>query len=198
MRTWLTRGATALIAIVALSALALLTPFGVRAQSTVLNYFDQANAAGDNALHVTGTFYLGVQKAQYSVTVLTNAQVLALGATPVTLVAAPASGYYVDVIGVTVGAHYVATYTGGSDLKLFWGSRTAGNAASSVITASGLLTSISADATDRVQGTPDGTRPPTTALPLVVEGVSGVNFGGGDPGNTVTVTVEYRVVKTGL
>lgn len=169
-----------------------------RAQTGVLNYISPTDSTGDNAYHMGGSFYLGPTRAQTVAVTLTNAQVLALNSTPVTIVAAPGAGKFVDVIGVTVAFHYVGAYTGGTNLKLFWGSRQAGNAASSVITVSGLLVSVSADTIVRVGGTPDGTNPPTTSLALVLEMMGNSAFGGGNASNTVTITVEYRIVTTGL
>ena len=104
MRKWLTRGDVGLLAGVGVFVLSLLafTPAGVRAQANVLNYFSQADSSGDNALHLGGSLYFGDHRSQFSTTTLTNAQVLALSTTPVTLVSAPGSGYYIDVIGATV------------------------------------------------------------------------------------------------
>lgn len=192
MRKRLIRRAPAICALLTLLLMGtFLTPWGLRAQTTVLNYFSPA-VGRDNAVHFTGSVSIGTS------VVLTNAQILAIHNTPVTLVAAPGAGKYIDVIGVTVATHYVATYSNGGNLRLFWGSHSAGNGASGVITASGLLTSISADALLKVAGVPDGEIPPTTNLPLVLEEINAVAFTAGDVGNTVTVNVEYRVVTTGL
>lgn len=199
MRKWFTRHNLGLVAGVVLFALSVLafTPAGVRAQANVLNYFSQADSSGDNALHLGGSLYFGDHRSQFSTTTLTNAQVLALDATPITLVAAPGSGYYVDVIGAAVLFDYTAAYSGGSNLQLFWGSRTAGNAASAAITASGFLDG-SADKIVKVTGVPTGTNPPTSSLALVIQAVAATAWGGGNASNAVTVVVEYRIIKTGL
>jgi hypothetical protein len=196
MRTWLNRSC---VAALALLALVWLTPYGAKAQSSVLNYFAQAGFApslplsgpSDNPLVVSGSVYMG------TAVVLTNAQVLALNSTPVTIVSAPPSGYYIDVIRWAASYSYVGAYSAGSDIKLFWGSRTTGNAASVAITASGFLTA-SASAIARAGGVPDNTNPPTSAAALVVQQVSPTAFTGGNASNTLTINVEYRIVKSGL
>lgn len=131
-------------------------------------------------------------------TTLTHAQLLAINLTPVTVVPAPGAGYYVDVISVNLAFNYTTAYTGGSDLRLFYGSRGAGNAASAAITASGLLVSVTADAINRVSGVPDNTDPPTTNLAVVIQGTTAAVFASGNAANTLRVVVNYRIVATGL
>ena len=131
------------------------------------------------------------------VTDLTDAQVLTLGSTPVTVVPAPGAGYYVDVIGVTVIFNYTATYSNGANMALFYGTRQ--NAlASASITASGLLTSVSADHMFRATGTTANSDIPVTNVAVVFGTLTGVNFTGGNAANSVRVVVNYRIVKTGL
>lgn len=188
MRKWLTRcGLCGLV----LAFLVGFTPAGVQAQQTVLNYYDPA-VGQDNWLHVTGSVSIGTQIA------LTNAQVLALHTTPITIVAAPQAGYYIDVISVSIAFHYVGAYTVNSadDLALYWGNRYSGNRASSTIETTGLLTAT-ADKVTRVQGTPDPTEP-QRATALVIQNTSGIAFGGGNALDVVYVNVEYRIVKSGL
>lgn len=128
---------------------------------------------------------------------LTNAQVLALNTTPVTVVAAPGVGKYVDVIAVTLAFNYTGAYTGPVNAKLYYSSRIGGNAASAAITGSGFW-DATADIIIRVAGVPDNTDPPTTNLPVVIMTTSGVVMGGGNASNSVRVIVNYRIVATGL
>ena len=55
------------------------------------------------------------------VVTLTNAQVLALNLTPITVIAAPGIGKYVDVISVNYVFDYVGAYTSPQDVRCYWG-----------------------------------------------------------------------------
>ncbi len=128
---------------------------------------------------------------------LTDAQVKLLGTTPVTLVAAPGIGKFIDVISISVIFKYTAAYSSVGDVRCFWGSRTTGNACSATITASGLF-DASANKAYRASGVPDGTSPPVTNLPIVLQKLSLTQMGGGDAANSVRIVVNYRIVATNL
>ncbi len=128
---------------------------------------------------------------------LTDAQVKLLGTTPVTLVAAPGIGKFVDVISISVIFKYTAAYSSVGDVRCFWGSRTTGNACSATITASGLF-DATANTAVRASGVPDGTRPPVTNLPIVLQKLSLTQMAGGNAANSVRVVVNYRIVATNL
>lgn len=128
---------------------------------------------------------------------LSNAQVLALGTTPVTLVAAPGVGHYIDVISINLVFNYTAAYSSVGDVKCYWGSRIAGNACSPAITASGFF-DASANKAIRVSGVPDNTNPPITNLAVVLQKITGAQMGGGDAANTVRVVINYRIVASNL
>lgn len=134
------------------------------------------------------------------VTDLSHTQILAIHANAgsVTVVPAPGAGYYVDVISVNLIFNYTTAYTGGGDLRLYYGTRYSGNAASATITVSGLLVSVTADAINRVAGGVDNSDPPTTNLDVVIQNVDGVAFASGNAANTLRVVVHYRIVRTGL
>lgn len=127
-------------------------------------------------------------------TTLTNAQVLALNNSPITVVAASGTGKVIDVIGVLICFDYTAAYTGGANMRLYYGARTTGSAASGSITVSGLLVSVSADHCFRVTGTPENTDLPTSSTAVVLQLQTGPDFGGGNASNAVTVQVIYRVL----
>lgn len=128
---------------------------------------------------------------------LTNAQVLALNVTPITLVAAPGIGKYIDVISVNFVFKYTGAYTSPLDVRCYWGSRGAGNACSATLTGSGFF-DATANIAKRVSGVPDNTNPPVTNLPVVIQQVSPSAMGGGNASNSVRVTINYRIVATNL
>ena len=121
---------------------------------------------------------------------LTNAQVLDLRDTPITVIPATGAGSVVDVIGVVVGFDYAAAYTGGADLRMYYGNYVSGSAASGLI-ASGCFVSVSADTFCRTGGAPDGTKLSTNTA--VVLASTGADFGGGNAANVVRVQILYRV-----
>lgn len=128
---------------------------------------------------------------------LTNAQVLALNLTPITLVAAPGIGKYVDVISINLVFSYTGAYTSPKDVRCYWGSRTAGNACSATITGSGFF-DASANKAIRVSGVPDNTNPPVTNLAVVIQQPALPAMGGGNAANVVRVVIHYRIVATNL
>ena len=130
---------------------------------------------------------------RYATLTLTNAQVLALNTTPVTVLAAPGTNLGIDVLDATLSFNYTATYTNGTNLKLWYTSR-ASNAASSAIVVSGLLTGVSADASEKVLGTPDGSSPIVNA-PVALEQIYNTAFGGGNASNALVVEMAYRVIS---
>jgi hypothetical protein len=132
-----------------------------------------------------------------SVVDLTNTQVLALGTTPITVVAAPGTGYYVDVIGVSLNFKYTGAYTNPLNVRLYYTSLVSGIAASSVITGSGFF-DATANKTVRVAGTADNTTLPVTNVAVVLTTTTGSNMTGGNAANKVRVVVNYRIVATGF
>lgn len=127
---------------------------------------------------------------------LNNTQVLSLDDTAITMVPAPGPGKYIDVIGVQLFFDYTATYTGGSNLRLWYTDRATGPPASAAITTSGFLTGVTSDALVRVTGTPDNTTDLAGAVnvPVVLQAIAATAFGGGNASNTLRVIVHYRIV----
>ena len=153
-----------------------------------------ATTAYDVPFKANGSEATGVVS---KVVTLTNAQVLTLATTPVTLVAAPGIGKYVDVIAVSLVFDYTGAYSSVGDVRCYWGSRHAGNACSATITASGFF-DASADKAIRVSGVPDNTNPPVTNLAVVLQKATAAEMAGGDAANTVRVVIHYRIVATNL
>ncbi len=129
---------------------------------------------------------------------LTNAQVLALGQTAVTIIPAPGVGKSIDVVGVTLVFKWTAAYTSPQNVRLFYGSRQSGNSASALITGSGFF-DASANIAIRVAGTPDNTNPSVTNQAVVISQFStAAAMGGGNAANSIRVVVNYRIVATNL
>lgn len=136
---------------------------------------------------------------RYAQLTLTNAQVLLLGSTPVTVIPAQGAGTVIEPLGGIILFNYTATYSNGSNLKLWYTTRTSGPAASPAITVSGLLTGVSADHAQFFAGVPDGETPSASGNEgITVMGTTPTAFTGGNASNTVTIRVAYRVHNTGF
>ena len=150
-------------------------------------------------LTLSGT--TGVLKSA-SVT-LTNAQMLALRATPITVVAAPGAGKWNQILGGYLVFDYTGAYT-----------ETADNMALRYVDGSGAKASADIECTGFVDATADaitniaplaqlGTSPLTTAgvisnAAIVIHNIGDDEFGGGNAANTVKVSVFYIEHTTGL
>lgn len=136
---------------------------------------------------------------RYASTVITNAQVLTLHNTAITVIPAQGAGTFIEVMGGYITVKYTTTYSSGSNLKLWYTNRTSGPAASPAITVAGLLTGISANKIQYFGGIPDGEVLGVTGNePITIEGTSSTAFTGGAAANVVTVRVAYRVHNTGF
>lgn len=129
---------------------------------------------------------------------LTNAEMLALRASPKTLVAAPGAGYYNEFVSATLFFDYTAAYT-----------ETADNMAIKYTDGSGTAVSQTIEATGFVDATADTA---TNALPkidaivaktacenkaLVLHNTGDGEYGGGNAANAVRVKVAFRRWTTG-
>lgn len=138
----------------------------------------------------------GVQYAEVS---LTNAEMLALRASPKTLVAAPGAGKVIEFISAQLFFDYTGAYT-----------ETADNMAIRYTDGSGTIVSQAIEATGFVDATADTI---TNALPkidviaaksasenkaLVLHNTGDGEYGGGNAANAVRVKVAYRVHSTGF
>lgn len=132
---------------------------------------------------------------------LTNAQVKALRATPITLVPAPGAGKVLRLVEATLVFHRVAAYTESADnlgIKYVDGS---GTQASADIETTGFLDAAGDAVTFAV---PHVAEPILTAAgelsnaPLVLHNTGDGEYGAGNASNTLKVIVTYRVYATGL
>lgn len=130
---------------------------------------------------------------------LTNAEMLALRATPKTLVAAPGAGYMLEFVAAQLFFDYTAAYT-----------ETADNMAIRYTDGSGSIVSQAIEATGFVDATADTM---TNALPkidniiaksagenkaLVLHNTGDGEYGGGNAANVVRVKIAYRRWSTGF
>jgi hypothetical protein len=180
--------------LLAAAALVIVLALPLQAQAQAINTVSKGPVGVGSLVLGIGT--ASAEQLYVAKTTLTNAQVLALGTTAVSVIPAPGAGRTIDVIGVFIGFDYTAAYTGSANLRLYYGDRTSGSAASASITVSGLLVSVTADHYMRVAGTPDLTDLPTSNTAVVLQTQTGVNLGGGNAANSVTVQVIYRVLYT--
>ena len=128
---------------------------------------------------------------------LTNAQVLDLGDTAVTVIAAPGAGRFIDVLDGVLIFNYTAAYTvgGTADARLWYTNRVTGPAASNVIEFTGVL-DASADQISAFSGTPDDTEP-TANTPIRIQAPA-AEVTGGNASNQVFIEVTYVDRQTGL
>ena len=130
---------------------------------------------------------------------ITNAEMLALRATPKTLVAAPGAGFFLEFVQAQLFFDYTGAYT-----------ETADNMAVKLGDGSGTAVSQTIEATGFVDATADTI---TNALPKIDAIVSKTNgenkalvlhntgdgeYGGGNAANAIRVKVRFRIHATGF
>lgn len=128
---------------------------------------------------------------------LTNAQVLALNDTAITIIPAPGAGLVVDVIRGVLIFDYTGAYTeSANNLRLYHTNRQTGPAASSLMEMTGFI-DATADTILAFTGSPQDTLL-TANTAVVIQGDTTVAFGGGNASNAVDVDVTYVIRRTGL
>jgi hypothetical protein len=163
------------------------------AARTIVNEEEAQTISGDKTFSGSTAFtgattIAGLGLVQVATTALTNAQVLALRAAPITVVAAPGAGFFVELLGGHITFDYTAAYTETDDDVAFKYTNGSGAACSETIP--GEFLEATADAAHTIV--------PITALavanaPIVIHNTGAEEFGGGNAANVVTVTVRYRV-----
>lgn len=136
---------------------------------------------------------------QWAEVSITNAEMLALRATPKTLVAAPGAGKVIEFVSAQLFFDYTAAYT-----------ETADNMAIRFNNGTGVIVSQAIEATGFVDATADTI---TNALPkidaiaaksgsenlaLVLHNTGDGEYGGGNAANVIRVKIAYRVWSTGF
>jgi hypothetical protein len=146
-----------------------------------------------------GSSELNETLVQYATGTITNAQALALRATPKTLVAAPGAGKVLEFISLMLFFNYTAAYT-----------ESTANLAVKYTDGSGAQVSQTIEATGFADATVDTQ---TNGLPkidaivatsasdnkaLVLHNLGAGEWGGGNAANEIYFKVAYRVHTTGL
>lgn len=137
---------------------------------------------------------------KYSTTSLTNAQIKALRATPVTVVSAPGSGKVLQFISAVLFLDYGSNVlTEAGDNLAFRYNNTTGAIVSETIETTGFIDQ-SADTLTTARAKLDGiaSKAASENLPLVLHNIGGAEFAGNAGNDTVMrVKVSYRVHSTG-
>lgn len=125
---------------------------------------------------------------------LTAAEMLALRATPKTLVAAPGAGRFLEFLGAVFIYDYAAAFTESADNLAIRYTDGSGAIVSTTLETTGLLDATSDQVRTFKPITTDVT--PVANSPLVLHNTGDGEFGG--TGSPVRVKVKYRVHATGL
>lgn len=157
-------------------------------------FLDHDDPSYDRTVNSVQSDDLHPNTIQYAEVAITAAEMLALRATPKTLVAAPGAGYVLEFISATFIYDYTAAFTeSGDDIVVrFTGS--SGAIASTTLDATGLLDATSDQLRTLKQITTDIT--PVDNSPLVLHNSGNGEWGG--TGSPCRVKVAYRVHATGL
>lgn len=136
---------------------------------------------------------------RYAEVTLTNAEMLALRASPKELVAAPGAGKLLEFISATLLFDYTGAYTETDDNMAVRYENGSGVQVSDTIEATGFVDATADTITFARKGV-DGIVAKTGAenKALVLHNTGNGEFGGGNASNVVRVKVAYRVHATGF
>jgi hypothetical protein len=136
---------------------------------------------------------------QYAQTTLTNAQVLALRAAPITCVTAPGAGKVLEFISAVLIFDYTAAYTESTANLAFKYDTGAGVQVSDTIEATGFA-DATADTLQHARSAGDIIVAASAAVnkPIVLHNLGAGEWGGGNAANAIRVKVAYRSHTTGL
>ena len=157
--------------------------------------------AASNWIVVGGSQGVGSSIIQQSTVSITNAQMLTLRASPITLVAAPGAGKFLEFISATLFFNRAAAYTETADNMAIRYTNGSGTIVSETIETTGFV-DAAGDAITFAR--PLATPPILTAAGEIANGLlcihntGGDEFGGGNASNFVKVVTNYRVHTTGL
>lgn len=174
------------------------TSIGVNYAGIGSIYIDKLTGFGYTNIGTAASPKWRINEDQILEVTLTNAQVLALRATPITMVAAPGAGRYIRFKGATLFADITAAWTAGAgDDMAFKYVNGAGTAASQTVEATGFLTAAG-DAITTAEPKIDvfGVKALFENQLLCLHNVGGAEFGGGNAANTLRVVVEFKIFPT--
>lgn len=164
-----------------------------------------AGLTGTGAVDLSGaSSFVGAPGGMQTATVtLTNAQMLALRATPITVIAAPGAGKWIQVLGGSLIFDRTAAYTESTDNLALRYVNGSGSKASADIEATGFVDASGDAITNILPLAQLSTSPLTTAGEIsnalvCIHNIGDGEFGGGNAANTVKVIVDYVVRTTGL
>lgn len=142
---------------------------------------------------------LDVATIQYAEVSLTDANMVALRATPITLVAAPGAGKMIEFVSAELFFDYTGAYTETADNMAIKYNNGSGTAVSETIEATGFV-DATADVAIRVAPATSAviTKANSENLALVLHNTGDGEYGGGNASNAVRVKVAYRVHATGF
>ncbi len=161
--------------------------------------FDSIAATDATFTTGLGSASLDPSTIQYAEVTITNAQMVALRATPKTLVAAPGAGKVLEFISATLFFDYTAAYTESADNMAVKYENGSGAAASQAIEATGFV-DATADTMTTAMAKIDAIVAKTGCenKVLVLHNTGDGEFGGGNAANVVRVKTAYRVHTTGF
>lgn len=166
-------------------------------------YINTGTAAAPVWLKVGGTGFQNILSTEVS---CTNAEILALRATPKTLVAAPGAGKVLQFLGATLLYDFaVAAHTAGAgdDLAIRLNNAGTLTTVSQTVEATGLVTAAAdtmsfANPVGTALGNPIVSKANGENMPLVLHNIGGAEFGGGNAGAALRVKTLYTVWNTGF
>jgi len=130
---------------------------------------------------------------------ITNAQMLALRATPITLVSAPGAGKVTEFISAVILFDRTAVYTEADDNMAVRFDSTTGLIVSEAIEATGFVDAAADAVTVAIPKVdPLGVKTLCENKALVLHNTGGDEYGGGNAANVVRVRTQYRVHPTGF
>lgn len=142
---------------------------------------------------------LDVSTIQYAEVSITNAQMLALRATPKELVAAPGAGKVLEFVSAVLLFDYTGAYTETADNMAVKYNDGSGAAVSETIEATGFV-DATADTMTTARAKLDAivAKSGSENKALVLHNTGDGEYGGGNASNAIRVKVAYRVHTTGF